>query len=444
MRALRLACGAALLWLVGCGGDATRPPNIVVILADDLGYGDIAPYGSGTNRTPHLERLAREGLLFTDFHSNGAMCTPTRAALLTGRYQHRLGAAFEVPLSARDQHDEGLPLEQVTVAEVLREAGYATGMFGKWHLGFQPPLLPKSQGFDEFWGLTSGDGDHRSHLNRSGDRDWWHGDELVSEEGYTAELLTEHAVAFIEAHRERPFFVYLAHLAIHFPWQAPDDAAYRVEGQSYWEQGKLGDLASKDVSAKTKAMIEAVDASVGRVVAALEENGLADDTLLVFTSDNGGYLTYSGGYHSISSNGPLRGQKSDLYEGGHRVPAIAWWPGAIDPGETDATSMTMDLLPTFADLAGVAAPAGTDGTSLTGVLRGGLAVEERTLFWRDGNEKAVRRGRWKLVMTSDGVAELYDLDADVGEQADMATSEPEVVAELGAALQAWEADVDDR
>lgn len=436
---------AALAW-AGCSApeppNEPAKPNIVLILADDLGYGDTGPYGNTANQTPHLDRLAQEGLRFTDFHTNGAMCTPTRAALLTGRYQNRLGREFEGPLSAKDQPDEGLPLAAVTIAEVLRDAGYATGMFGKWHLGFHPPLMPPNQGFAEFWGLTSGDGDHKSHLNRSGTRDWWHGGDLVDEEGYTAELLTDHAIEFIEANKRQPFFVYLAHLAIHFPWQTPDDPAYRVEGQSYWEQGKLGNLASKDISAKTKAMIEAVDASVGRVIAALEVNGLSGNTLVIFTSDNGGYLTYSGGYHDISSNGPLRGQKSDVYEGGHRVPAIAWWPGKIRPGVSAETVATFDLFPTFAALAGAGPVNSLDGISLGGLLFEGAGISERSLFWRAGAKKAVRSGNWKLVVMGDAPPELYDLASDISESHDLAAENPGVVAELLAELAAWEADVD--
>ena len=315
--------------LVGtaCGPTSDQRPNFVVILADDLGYADIGVYGSDRNHTPHLDGMAAEGLRFTDFHSNGPMCTPTRAALLTGRYPHRFGQQFESALSGIDDYDIGLPLDAVTIAEVLGGEGYATGMYGKWHLGYHPPFMPADQGFDDFRGLGSGDGDHHSHIDRSGRPDWWHNSELEMEPGYTVDLIARHSVDFIKRHQEQPFFLYVAHLAIHFPWQGPDDPGYRVEGGNYHNLTKLGQLDGTDVSPKVNEMVEAVDGSVGAILEALREHGLESQTLVIFTSDNGGYLTYQGGYHNISENGPLRGQKGDVYEGGHRVPAIAWWAG---------------------------------------------------------------------------------------------------------------------
>ena len=429
------------LLLLATAAFAAERPNFVVILADDLGYGDLGAYGSKTNRTPNLDRLAREGVRFTDFHSNGPMCSPTRAALLTGLYQHRFGREFEGALSGQTQYDHGLPLEAFTTAEMLGEAGYATAMYGKWHLGYHPPHMPANQGFDDFRGLAGGDGDHHSHIDRSGRPDWWHNNELDFEAGYTAELLTDHTVDFIRENRDGPFFVYLAHLAIHFPWQGPDDEGYRVEGQGYWDLSKLGRLDSKRVAPKTKQMIEAVDKSVGRVVAALEEMGLAENTLVVFTSDNGGYLTYQGGYHDISSNGPLRGQKTDVYEGGHRVPAIAWRPGSIEGRTSDALAATFDVMPTLAELAGIEAPR-SDGVSLVAHLEKGDPLPARPMFWRMRGDAAVRDGRWKLVKLGENDPELYDLEADIGEQRDLAAEKPGKVRELLAMLAEWEADVD--
>ncbi|NWG12055.1 MAG: sulfatase-like hydrolase/transferase, partial [Acidobacteria bacterium] len=318
---------------------------------------------------------------------------------------------------------------------------------GKWHLGYHPPYLPASHGFDDFRGLASGDGDHHSHIDRSGRRDWWHNDRIEMESGYTADLVTRHAVEFIDRNRTRPFFLYVAHLAIHFPWQGPEDEGYRVEGRSYHDLSKLGSLPGKDVGAKVRAMVENLDRNVGRIVEALERRGLARNTLLFFTSDNGGYLTYSGGYRNISSNGPLRGQKGEVYEGGHRVPAIAWWPGRIKSGVCNQTVMTFDLFPTFAELAGIARQGSQprpDGLSLTRLLFDWKALEARTLFWRMRENRAVRQGPWKLVRMGAADPQLYNLEQDLGESRDLAAAQPQRVKALLDTLASWEKEVNGR
>ncbi len=425
--------------------DLEAKPNIVLIVADDLGYGDVGCYGSTLNRTPHLDRLAANGLKFTDFHSNGPMCTPTRVALLTGCYQQRFGRLFDGPLSGVSDYDKGLPLEAITIAETLREAGYVTGAFGKWHLGYHPPHMPTRQGFDEFRGLASGDGDHHTHIDRSGREDWWHDETKVKERGYTADLLTRHAVRFIECNKERPFFVYLPHLAIHFPWQGPDDPPHRVTGKDY-NRDKWGLIPDrKNVHPHVKAMVEAVDASVGEIVATLEKYDLAKNTLVVFTSDNGGYLTYGRDFRNISSNGPLRGQKGDLYEGGHRVPAIFYWPGRIKPGQvSDQTVLTMDLFPTFTGLAGarVSGQKKLDGIDTARLLFEGTSLPDRTVFWRKRDLRAIRRGPWKLVFSEDEEPELYHLEKDIGETPNLAESKPTLVRQLTAAWKNWEQEMD--
>ena len=439
----RILGTAALIAAFACSPAPDRRPNFIVILADDLGYADLAVYGSERNSTPHLDRMAAEGLRLTDFHSTGPMCTPTRAALLTGLYPQRFGESFEGALSGIDDYDTGLPLDALTIAEALREMGYRTAMYGKWHLGYHPPYMPGEQGFDDFRGLGSGDGDHHSHIDRSGRRDWWHNAEIAMEDGYTADLITDHSVDFIERSAEGPFFLYVAHLAIHFPWQGPDDPAYRVEGGNYHNLTKLGVLNSLDVASQVNKMIESVDKSVGRILAALREMGIERETLVVFTSDNGGYRTYQGGYHNISENGPLRGQKTEVYEGGHRVPAIAWWPGRVAPGTSDELATTLDLFPTFWDLAGggLDRPP-VDGASLAGLLLDGRALEPRTLYWRIRTRAALRRGPWKLVRHINDSPELYDLSADIGETNDVSAERPEVVSDLERALADWEVEVE--
>jgi arylsulfatase A len=435
---------SALLFLLIVGAVfPAPPPNIVLIMADDLGYGDLGCYGSGSNRTPHIDALAKGGLRFKDFHASGPMCSPTRAATMTGLYQQRFGAEFDSALSGVSDRDTGLPLEAVTIAEVLKKRGYATACFGKWHLGYQPPFLPPSQGFDEFRGLGSGDGDFHTHIDRSGNEDWWRDNELEPETGYTTDLLTRYSVDFIQRHRERSFFLYVPHLAIHFPWQGPDDPPHRTKGES-WHKDKWGVIPDRsNVAPHVKAMIESMDRSVGKTVAALRKWGLEKNTLVIFTSDNGGYLTYGKDFKNISSNGALRGQKGQLFEGGHRVPLIASWPGRIKPGTTDDISHSTDLYATFARLAGGSATElKTDGVDLSPLLFRGKSLPERALFWRKGGEWAARSGRWKVRGMGER-AELYDLSADLGETKNLSAKHPSLVERLRKAWRDWEADVNE-
>ena len=445
LRAARSRISCFALALIIGGGVASvsgaEKPNLVIILADDLGYGDLGCYGPARARTPHLDRLAREGKRFTDFHSNGAVCSPTRAALLTGRYQQRSG--IEEALSERSP---GLAAEVRTLAEYLKPAGYATGAVGKWHLGSKPAsaALPNRQGFDVFIGSRHGGVDYASHVDRYGRLDWWQDDKPLAEPGYATDLLTAHAVKFIEQHRDGPFFLYLPHTAIHFPWMAPEDRAYRQEGKNYNNETRAGPHGPAEIADVVKRMIERLDDGVGRVMDVIRSLPKERETLVIFTSDNGGYLRYIGGLMHISSNGVLRGQKVGMHEGGHRVPCIAWWPGRIAAGsETDATTMTMDLLPTALELANVTAPASDDpqaldGVSLVPLLLRDEAPQPRTLFWKGGTFKAVRKGPWKLVIEHDGAPELYHLGNDLRERHDLAASEPERLQELLGDLAKWE------
>jgi len=421
-----------------------RPPNIILILADDLGYGDLACYGHPRNKTPHLDRMAREGLKFTDYHANGPMCSPTRAALLTGKYQHRFGRPFERALSAKSPHI-GLPADAVTIPQVLKNAGYATGMYGKWHLGYQAPHVPTRFGFDDFRGLLTGDGDHISHISRSGKEDWYHNEQIDMEQGYSSELISKHSIDFMRQNKDRPFFLYVAHLVIHFPWQGPGEQAHREAGRDYWSLEKLGPHPEGEVAPVVQAMVEAVDTSVGEIMAAVSDLGLEESTFVFFTSDNGGYLEYGGRFGGeLSSNAPCRGEKGEVWEGGHRAPAIAWWPGRIEPGGiTHETAMTMDMFPTCAELAGAAAPGDLDGTTLVPLLFEDKPLPERDLFWRMGKDWAVRRGPWKLV-GRDGKAQLFNLDDDIGERTDLSDRKPALVRDLLASLKKWERDVDAR
>ena len=432
-----------LSFLLGCTqcNEQAKRPNIILFLIDDLGYGDLGGYGNMKISTPNIDELAAEGIKFTDFHSNGPMCTPTRAALLTGKYQNRFGEKFEGPLSGKTQYDQGLSLEAITIPEYLKEGGYATGMFGKWHLGYQEPYLPTNQGFDEFVGLAAGDGDHHSHIDRWGREDWWQNEQKKMEEGYSVELITNHSKSFIERHKDEPFFLYIAHLAIHFPWQGPEDPAHREAGSSY-EDDKWGIIPDQNnVHPHVKAMVESVDNSVGEIMNVLKELNLVEKTLVVFTSDNGGYIHYNNQFHNISSNGPLRGQKTEMYEGGHRVPFIARWPGKIKDGSiSHETAMTFDLLPTFLEVAGIQQgnTLSFDGIDLFQHLVDQTALPDRVLFWKMDDEIAVRQGPWKLVKLGDSPIELYNLDQDLIEAFDISKENSSITDELFQKYIDWE------
>jgi len=436
--------GAAAIALPGCASSSGQlsargsgsKHNIILILADDLGYGDVGCYGSKIINTPNIDALAEGGMRFTDFHTNGPMCSPTRAAVLTGRYQQRCG--IEGVLSVKSNYNTGMAPEQVTFAEVLKTAGYATACLGKWHLGYTVPFNPINQGFDTFRGFLAGGSDYHSHINRSGQPDWWKDDKLVPEKGYTTNLLTDHAIRFIKQNKDRPFCVYIPHQAVHFPFQGPNDEADRVEGGDYWSKAKYGRRYDdvQDRKAAYKEMVESLDANIGRIVAGLKKLSLEQKTLIFFTSDNGAYRW-------VGSNLPCRGQKTDLWEGGHRVPAIACWPSKISAGTvTDETTMTMDLFPTMVAMADAKSPKGLklDGTSLLPLLLEGRKLPERTLFWRFRKEYAVRKGPWKLLVRGEN-RYLFNLDDDIGEKNDLAGAKPEIVTALQAEFLAWEKDV---
>jgi arylsulfatase A-like enzyme len=317
-------------------------------------------------------------------------------------------------------------------------------MFGKWHLGYSPPLWPTQQGFDEFIGLGSGDGDHHTHIDRSGNEDWWRNDELRREDGYTTTLITRHSVEFISRHKSKPFFLFVSHLAIHFPWQGPKDPPHRVKGTNY-DHDKWGLIPNRDnVAPHVQAMIEAVDQSVGQIVSVLEENGLAENTLLIFASDNGGYIQYADSHFKISSNGPLKGQKGGVDEGGHRVPCIVWWPGQIRGGQViRQTTMTIDVFPTLVGLAGATSPANQqiDGVDAAPMLLRGEPLPGRMAFWRKDDERAARLGPWKLNLSNAENPTLYNLDSDIGETTNVAEHHPLLVNKLRSAWYAWERDV---
>ncbi|MGB0579510.1 MAG: sulfatase-like hydrolase/transferase [Limisphaerales bacterium] len=418
---------------------AAQKPNVILILADDLGYADLGAYGNRINRTPHLDRLAQEGIRFTDFHSNGANCSPTRAAILTGQYQQRWNIEGTLGEGAK-----GLSQKSITIAERLRAAGYTTGLMGKWHLGYQPDNSPLRHGFDEFVGHLHGATDYLSHVDRYGRMDWWHNEKKVHEKGHNTTLITKHSVRFIEEHRDRPFFLFISHSAIHFPWQTRQSPPHRRPGKRYESsKGKLGPHVGSPIQPIVRGMIEELDDSVGAIVAALKKHELDKSTLIFFTSDNGGIIRMKGvpinQQNRISDNTPWRGQKHGLYEGGHRVPAIAWWPGQINPGQSAATTVTTDLFPTILNLAGQQAGM-TDGVDLSAHLLKQQPLPERTLFWRNGNSKAVRWKNWKLVRNHEAPFELYDLDQSPDEKPkfNQIEARKEIADDLLRRMRLWE------
>ncbi len=426
------ACSAALLTsmpnrrAVGGKSDFGGKPNFVVINIDDLGYGDIGPFGAKQNRTPHLDQMASEGMKLTSYYA-APVCSPSRAALMTGCYPKR---ALSIPHVLFPGNAEGLDPGEITIAEILKQQGYATAIIGKWHLGDQPPFLPTRQGFDYYFGLPysndmgpardgvksnlgaplpkprKGRGQPPLPLMRN-ERVLQR--VLAADQQRLVELYTEEAIRFITEHQDHPFFLYLPHSAVHFPLYP----GKRFHGKS--NNGLFGDW------------VEEVDWSVGQILDTIRQLKLEKNTLVIFTSDNGGAMRHG------AVNKPLRGGKGSTWEGGIRVPTIAWWPGRIPPGtESDEITGMMDLLPTFAQLAGGQVPTDRviDGGDIWPILSGkpnARTPHETFYYYRGLKLQAVRHGPWKLHLKSKALYNLYD---DIGESHNVAAAHPEVVSRL--------------
>jgi len=438
----------AALFFATFASAAEQRPNFILILVDDMGHAGVSCFGNPYFKTPEIDRLAAGGIRLTDFHSSGNVCSPTRAGLMTGRYQQRAGIEAVIhPAADHAEHRKGLQKSEVTFAEVLKNAGYATGIVGKWHLGYphnSPDYHPQEHGFDEFFGYHSGNIDFISHVGDHLKHDWWHGREETEEEGYATDLINRHAVNFIDRHHDEPFCLYVPHLAIHNPVQVRGDAVQRTE--EGWKRWKSSGEA--ETLEKFQGMTLPVDEGVGMIRAALEKHGLTGNTVIFFLTDNGPTPD------APSGNPKWRGQKGSLYEGGHKVPFIACWPGKIAAaGESDAPAMTIDLMPTMLSLAGVRAPADLvlDGVDLSGLLLRGEEPKSRPLFWaalanNGARSEAMREGSWKLVVNhpkakpgsfGNEAVELYRLDRDPSETTDLAASQPEQTASMLAKLKAW-------
>ena len=444
----RMILGLSVMVVSTC---LAERPNFVVIMVDDMGYAGVSCFGNPYFETPEIDRLAAEGMRLTDFHSSGTVCSPTRAGLLTGRYQQRAGIEAVIhPVSDHPEHRKGLKEIEITFGESLKGAGYATGLVGKWHQGYtevSDAFHPQNHGFDEFVGYHSGNIDFVSHVGDHYLHDWWHGREETREEGYTTHLINKHAVDFIQRHKNAPFCLYVAHESIHNPVQVPGDPVRRTEEN--WDRWEAENEAER--VAKFKGMTMPIDEGVGQIRKTLEKLGIAENTLVLFFSDNGPSRDFPSGSDA------LRGMKGSVYEGGHKVPFIAWWPGRIVAGtECAMPGITLDVMPTLLSLAGVEASEARplDGVDLSPVLLGKGVIDPRPLYWASlGNNgsraESMREGPWKLVVNhpkakpgsfENEQVELYRLDRDPGETQDLAKSEPEKSGELLAKLKAWYAD----
>jgi arylsulfatase A-like enzyme len=411
-----------------------RRPNIVFIVADDLGYADLGCYGGRVPVSPVLDRLAAGGLRFTQGYANSPVCSPTRFALMTGRYQYRLRGAAEEPINSRSRGSAtlGLPPAHPTLPSLLRGAGYRTALVGKWHLGYPPSFGPLRSGYDEFFGPMSGGVDYFSHCDSRGTHDLWQGEAEHREPGYLTDLISRRAVDWIErtaTHDGAPFFLSVHYTAPHWPWETRDDAALAAEVAD-----GLFHLHGGDIHTYSR-MIGHMDEGIGWLVAALEARGVAADTLVVFTSDNGG--------ERFSDSWPLVGGKMDLTEGGIRVPWIAHWPALIAPGGVSAQQcMTMDWSATLLDAAGAAPDPEhpLDGVSLLPVLRDPAQTFERPLYWRMNHrsQRALRRGDWKYLKV-DEHEYLFEIPADERERANRGPREPARLDAMRADWLAWNA-----
>ena len=412
-----------------------RPPNILFILADDLGYGDLSCYGRPDYHTPQIDGLARDGLRFTSNYTAAAVCTPTRVALMTGRYPARLPIGLVEPLAYGDE-SVGLPPEHPTPASLLKRAGYETALIGKWHLGFLPEHGPIRHGFDEFYGILSGGVDYFSHRVPSGKLDLHEGNVTVDRAGYMTDLLTDRAVQYVRRRHPAPLYLALHYTAPHWPWEGPADTAasrgYRTVADSVKDRFVNGyaDGGSLRVFA---AMMQRLDEGVGRILRALEDAGQSRNTFIVFTSDNGG--------ERYSYNWPASEGKASLHEGGIRVPAIVRWPGQVPAGRaTDQTVITMDWTATMLALGGISGDPRypLDGVDLLPLCRGRAARFDRALFWRTLKEDAARQGAWKYLRSGKDEL-LFDIPNDPGERADLAPYRPETLTQLRDQFREWNA-----
>jgi arylsulfatase A-like enzyme len=424
---------AVLLAPLPAFAQAAARPNVVLIITDDVGYGDIGSYGAPDIKTPNIDSLARDGVRLTDFYAQ-PQCTPTRAALMSGRYQQRFRLEQALGNANTAAAEQGLPANGRTLPQLLKNNGYATGLVGKWHLGYKPEFSPNVHGFDYFFGFKSGYIDYYQHTDGAGKPDLFENASPVAVDGYMTDLISERAVRFIEQHAKEPFFLDVSYNAGHWPYQPPDRPSTAP--------GNARHLMAHDENAGTRAdyvaMLERADRGVGQILAALRAAGIDRNTLVIFTNDNGGEW--------LARNAPLFHRKFTLWEGGVRVPMIARWPGRIPAGRVSRqVGITMDLTASILAATGTPAPAEArfEGVNLLPILEGRAPEMERTLFWRvtPRQQRSVRQGDWKLLVDGGHVL-LFNLRDDIGERNDLAQRRQDIARKLRPLIDAWEKDVD--
>ncbi|MDI1243201.1 MAG: sulfatase-like hydrolase/transferase [bacterium] len=410
-------------------------PNILFILADDMGWGDLSCYGRPDYQTPNLDKLASQAMRFTNAYSAAPVCTPTRVGFHTGRYPARLPVGLEEPIHERSAIGEkvkttGIPRSHPTVSSLIKSAGYDTALVGKWHLGYWPDFGPLHYGFDEFFGNMSGAVDHFTHKDMTRNLDLYEGEVPVERIGYMTDLLTDRAITYLKRKHEKPFYLSLHYTAPHWPWEGPKDKAFS-ESITYSPAGfRAG--GSLKVYAE---MMKNLDAGVGRVLDALKSSGLDRNTLVIFTSDNGG--------EKFSYHWPFSGQKMELREGGIRVPAVVRWPGVTRAGAvSDQPVITMDWTATMIGAANGKADPNypLDGENMTSILAGQDTVKDRTFFWRTKRQGAVRSGKWKYLREGK-IESLFDLSVDEREQASFNNSDGAVLERLRGEFNKWDAEM---
>jgi arylsulfatase A-like enzyme len=393
-----------------------------------MGWGDLSCYGRPDYRTPNLDRLASQGVRFTDAYSASAVCTPTRCGFITGRYPARLKIGLAEPLPATNR-SVGLDVNHPTIASLLKNNGYATALIGKWHLGFKPEWGPNAHGFDEFFGSLSGAVDYHVHKNGLGEPDLFENLTPVQQDGYLTDIFTDRAIRYVTQRRNGPFYLSLHYTAPHWPWQNREGGEMVTFTDKTIEPVTMGGGGSLKLYAE---MMRILDDGIGRLVKALKVAGLAENTLVIFTSDNGG--------ERFSYEWPFSGQKGDLLEGGIRVPAIVRWPRVIPAGRvTHQTAITMDWTATILAAAETKADEGypLDGINLLPMMRAATESSERLLFWRISDQDAVRKGDWKYFRNGER-RYLFNLKLDAHERANFSSRNPDVLARLAAEFKKWD------